>query len=92
MFASLTPEQTAAYLRTLPAIRERCSRVHALAQDGKLEYFEYHPENEDAVASFCIDIMKVRARNTLIPGGFLTAHDLFQRDFGSNFASVSHLS
>ena len=56
---SLTPEQTAAYLRTLPAIRERCSRVHALAQEGKLEYFDYHSEKEDAVASFCIDIIKV---------------------------------
>lgn len=59
LVTSLAPEQTAAYLRTLPAIRERCSRVHALAQEGKLQYFEYHPEKEDAVASFCIDIMKV---------------------------------
>ena len=59
MITSLTPEQTAAYLRTLPAIRERCSRVHALAQEGKLQYFDYHPGKEDDVASFCIEIMKV---------------------------------
>ena len=57
---SLTPEQTAAYLRTLPAIRERCSRVHALAQEGKLQYFDYHPEKEPDVADFCIELMKAR--------------------------------
>ncbi|KAI0088335.1 DUF1688-domain-containing protein [Irpex rosettiformis] len=56
--AQLTPQQTALYLRTLPAIRERCSRVHALAKEGKLQYFEYHPEKEDGVASFCIDIIQ----------------------------------
>ena len=56
----LTPEQTAAYLRTLPAIRERCGRVHALAKEGKLQYFTYHPEKETDVAAFCADIMKVR--------------------------------
>ncbi|KZT09919.1 DUF1688-domain-containing protein [Laetiporus sulphureus 93-53] len=54
----LNAEQTAAYLRTLPAIRERCSRVHALAQQGKLEYFTYHQEKEADVAAFCIEIMK----------------------------------
>ncbi|KAI0752955.1 hypothetical protein C8Q80DRAFT_1149392 [Daedaleopsis nitida] len=50
--------QTAAYLRTLPAIRERCGRVHALAKEGKLEYFEYHPEKEADAAAFCVNIMK----------------------------------
>ncbi len=54
-----TPQQTASYLRTLPAIRERCTRVHELAKQGKLQYFDYHPEQEDAVASFCLDLMKV---------------------------------
>lgn len=58
--AQLTPKQTAAYLRTLPAIRERCTRVHDLARQGKLEYFDYHPEQEDAVASFCVEIITVR--------------------------------
>ena len=56
----LTPEQTAAYLRTLPAIRERCWRVHALAKECKRQYFTYHPEKEADVAAFCVDIMKVR--------------------------------
>jgi len=55
-----SPAQTAAYLRTLPAIRERCGRVHDLAMKGELNYFEYHPEKEADVSSFCIGIMKVR--------------------------------
>ncbi|KAF8892792.1 hypothetical protein CPB84DRAFT_1711013 [Gymnopilus junonius] len=50
--------ETAAYLRTLPAIRERCGRVHELAKKGGLQYFEYHPEKEVDVAKFCIDLMK----------------------------------
>ncbi len=57
-----SPAQTAAYLRTLPAIRERCGRVHALAQKGELEYFEYHPEKEQDAAAFCVNIIKVRTR------------------------------
>ncbi|KAG6809716.1 hypothetical protein H0H92_015037 [Tricholoma furcatifolium] len=53
-------EQKAAYLRTLPAIRERCSRVHDLAKQGKLQYFDYHPEKEADVAQLCIEIMKIQ--------------------------------
>jgi hypothetical protein len=55
-----SPEGTAAYLRTLPAIRERCARVYELAEQGKLEYFEYHPEKEADVALFCTEIIHVR--------------------------------
>jgi hypothetical protein len=55
-----SPESRAAYLRTLPAIRERCGRVHELATEGKLQYFNYHPEKEADVAEFCVKIMKVR--------------------------------
>lgn len=54
-------ESTIAYLRTLPSIRERCSRVHDLAKQGKLEYFDYHPEREEEVVKFCAEIIKVRA-------------------------------
>ncbi|KAG9082062.1 hypothetical protein FRC06_005261, partial [Ceratobasidium sp. 370] len=50
-------QNTVAYLRTLPSIRERCSRVHALAQEGKLEYFDYHPEKEGEVVKFCAGII-----------------------------------
>lgn len=65
----LTPEQTAQYLRTLPSIRERCTEVHELAKQGKLEYFEYHPEREDDVAAFCVDLMKVWGLCHFISGG-----------------------
>lgn len=50
-----------AYLQTLPSIRERCSRVHELAQKGRLQYFDYHPDKEVEVISFCAEIIKVIA-------------------------------
>ncbi|KAI0340318.1 DUF1688-domain-containing protein [Trametopsis cervina] len=53
-----SPSQTATYLRTLPAIRERCSRVHNLAKEDKLQYFQYHPDKEEEVAEFCIEIIR----------------------------------
>jgi len=53
-----TSEVKAAYLQTLPAIRERCSAVHALARQGKLEYFDYHSEKEADVIDFCIKIIE----------------------------------
>ena len=39
-------QEQAAYLQTLPAIRERCAHVVDLAQDRKLKYWEYHAEKE----------------------------------------------
>ncbi|KAI0267317.1 DUF1688-domain-containing protein [Gloeopeniophorella convolvens] len=51
-------QQTVEYLRTLPSIRERCQRVHDLARQGKLQYFEYHPDKEQDVADYCIEIIK----------------------------------
>nr|GAT45811.1 predicted protein [Mycena chlorophos] len=56
--ATMPATQIAAYLQTLPAIRERCTRVFELAKEGKLEYFEYHPEKERDVAAFCVEIIK----------------------------------
>ena len=50
----------AAYLRTLPAIRERCSRVFEIAKKGGLEYFDYHPEQESTVVDYCANIITVR--------------------------------
>ena len=47
------------YLRSLPAIRERSNKVHALAQAGKLQYFDYHPEKEVNVVDFCTQIIRV---------------------------------
>ena len=62
---ALQPKHTAAYLRTLPAIRERCGRVYELAKQGRLEYFDYHPEKEPDVAAFCTDIIKVRSTHLM---------------------------
>ncbi|KZW00158.1 DUF1688-domain-containing protein [Exidia glandulosa HHB12029] len=56
--ATQSPETTAAYLRTLPAIRERCARVFKLGQEDKLQHFTYHAEHEPAVVQFCIEIIQ----------------------------------
>ncbi|KAJ7216303.1 hypothetical protein GGX14DRAFT_441079 [Mycena pura] len=56
--ASTPPKQVAAYLRTLPSIRERCTRVFDLAKQGKLQYFNYHPDKEPDLTAFCVDIIK----------------------------------
>jgi hypothetical protein len=61
MLSPSSPELVAAYLRTLPAIRERCLRVFDLATRGQLQYFDYHPEREPDVADFCIKIINVGA-------------------------------
>lgn len=59
MLVNMTVSQHAAYLRTLPSIRERCTRVHELAKQGLLEYFDYIPQREDQVVKYCIDIIQV---------------------------------
>ncbi|PVG01550.1 DUF1688-domain-containing protein [Serendipita vermifera] len=51
-------KQRISTLRSLPTIRSRCTLVHNLAQKNKLEYFEYHPEKEQDVVEFCLNIMK----------------------------------
>jgi hypothetical protein len=81
---SLTPQLKAQYLLTLPAIRDRCSQVHDLAKEGKLEYFEYHPENEEKVADFCLEIMQVTSFLELRSQTPLTK----QRDFGTNYHPI----
>ncbi|KAH7882868.1 hypothetical protein F5I97DRAFT_1831757 [Phlebopus sp. FC_14] len=52
-----SPRARAMYLRTLPSIRERCAQVHELAKQGRLQYFDYHPDKEDAVVDFCTSII-----------------------------------
>lgn len=59
-FGELNSQTTAQYLRTLPAIRERCLALYDLATQDKLLYFDYHPEKEADVVDFCLDIIKVR--------------------------------
>lgn len=57
-----TDAEKIAYLRTLPAIRQRCAEVHALAEENRLHYFEYHPDREADVVEYCASIMNVRTR------------------------------
>ncbi|KAI0316040.1 DUF1688-domain-containing protein [Amylostereum chailletii] len=57
LVASLTIPQKIEYLRTLPAIRERCGRVHQLATEGKLHYFDYHPDKEANAVEYCAKII-----------------------------------
>ena len=83
---NLAPELKAQYLLTLPAIRDRCSQIHDLAKDGKLEYFEYHPENEEKVAEFCVGIIEV-AR--ILSVGWRRLTRFGQRDFGGKYESIS---
>jgi hypothetical protein len=60
------------YLRSLPAIRARCTRVHELATKGRLIYFDYHPEKEDEVVDFCKRVIEVRIAATLALGIILS--------------------
>lgn len=76
------------YLRSLPAIRERCTRVHNLAQKGKLEYFEYHPEKESEVIDFCSQIIQVSAYKKPLRISLLIYYDPAQRDFGTDYSKV----
>ncbi|KAJ3994905.1 hypothetical protein F5050DRAFT_1800477 [Lentinula boryana] len=55
---ALSLKDKASYLRTLPAIRERCGRVFELAKAGKLEYFDYHADKEEEVTDFCLNIIQ----------------------------------
>jgi hypothetical protein len=72
ILTGLVPAQSAAYLRTLPSIRERCSRVHELAKQGRLEYFDYTPEEEEQVVKFCLGIIQVSLEIAQCPFAVLT--------------------
>jgi hypothetical protein len=47
------------YLRSLEGVRDRCAEVFRLAQEGKLEYMEWHEENEKCVVDYCRNIIEV---------------------------------
>lgn len=80
-------EDKASYLRTLPAIRERCGRVFELAKAGKLDYFDYHADKESNVTDFCLNIIQVSAVITQIHADLTI--DIIQRDFGTDYSKVS---
>eukprot|EP01116_Phalansterium_solitarium_P013881 TRINITY_DN31329_c0_g1_i1.p1 TRINITY_DN31329_c0_g1~~TRINITY_DN31329_c0_g1_i1.p1 ORF type:complete len:430 (+),score=155.97 TRINITY_DN31329_c0_g1_i1:190-1479(+) len=48
------------FLRSLPAVRERCNRVYALAQNQQLKHFEFHPEKFDEIVKFVEEIIRSR--------------------------------
>jgi Protein of unknown function (DUF1688) len=80
------PQSKAAYLRTLPAIRERCQQVYELAKQGKLQYFDYHPDKEADAAAFCVEIMKVSSILFFRPSHL--DNESHKRDYGADFSSV----
>jgi hypothetical protein len=51
--------ETVSYIRSLPAIRERCSKVYKLAQDDKLDHWTLNADREDDVLDYCARIIKV---------------------------------
>ena len=81
-------QEQAAYLQTLPAIRERCADVFDLAQDGKLKYWEYHVEKEIEVIDYCAKIIQVSDIPHAPSPSFVDNLALRQRDFGTNYASA----
>lgn len=50
-----------AYIRSLPAIRERCSKVYKLAVNGQLDHWTLHPEKEEEVVDYCAKIIEVKS-------------------------------
>jgi hypothetical protein len=69
-----------AYIRSLPAIRERCSKVYKLAENDQLDHWTLHPDKEDDVVEYCARIIEVSY-------GLVQA-DL-ERDFGTDYGKVS---
>ncbi|SPO23201.1 related to protein urg3 [Ustilago trichophora] len=56
---SSTVSPAVAHLRTLPAVRERCTQIFNHASNhGGLTYFSYDVAREDDVADYCINIIK----------------------------------
>lgn len=61
---------TVDYLRTLPAIRDRCSQIFALSLHDQLQYITFNPSAEAKVVKYCLDIIRRDFGNNLssIPG------------------------
>lgn len=56
--AASTVTARVAYLRTLPAIRERCSKIFDAATTDGLEYFSLDASKIDDAADYCISIIQ----------------------------------
>lgn len=50
---------TAAYLTSLPSIRDRCGQVFDLIVKGKSDHWDYHPEHLDTVVDYCASLIEV---------------------------------
>jgi hypothetical protein len=59
-----TQSTAAAYLRTLPSIRELCTRLFERAQKGELKYFDYDPAREAETVEFSASIIEVRSNRS----------------------------
>jgi hypothetical protein len=57
-------------LRYLPSVRERCSEVYKLAQEGKVDSFTLDETRYDAVVDLCAKAINVRSASSMI----LTVH------------------
>lgn len=55
------PSERVQRLRSLPTIREQCYKAFDIVeQQGRGDYFDYHPENMDKVVEYCLKIIQVR--------------------------------
>jgi hypothetical protein len=48
------------YVLGLKAVRERAHRVLQLAEENRLNHFQYHPDRLQDVVQYVISIIKVR--------------------------------
>ncbi len=68
--ADLSLPQQTQYLRTLPAVRERCGLIFDLAKQGKLQYLDYHADKEGVITEFCSGIIAVNREQKLYSHSF----------------------
>ncbi|CEH14838.1 hypothetical protein CBOM_02656 [Ceraceosorus bombacis] len=54
----MSSDDVKTYLRSLPAIRERCASVFKLAEQGKLDWFDYQPDKLPHVVRYCTSIVE----------------------------------
>lgn len=48
-----------AYLRSLPAVRERSQQVFDLIVQGKADHWDYHEDKMGDVVDFCASLIEV---------------------------------
>lgn len=53
-------DEQIAYLQSLPSVRERCTKVYALAEQDKLDFWELDASKTADIVEFCCSLIKVR--------------------------------